>query len=319
MRRFIGTLSIMTALTAMAVTPVFAQGGPASSAHWDANRAMQQLQDLVRLTPRSVNTPGHARAIDYLLKNLANDPDVTVKRQDWSELREDGVVLHLSNIVARLHPMRVNRVLFGSHYDSIIAAYKDADPKLRTAPMPGANNSASGVAVLLESARVLSHASGLGVGVDFVFFDGEEGPLSLGAGDPHWHALGSPYFAAHIESFYAGRRPQVAVILDMVGKRSLKLQPEADSLQSARSQVQSLWQIGHSIAAEVFVDGPPIGPIGDDQVALARLGIPSLLLIDFDYSPWFNTTHDTPDKCSPDSLSAVGRTLVAFAQTYAER
>ncbi|MGH8232344.1 MAG: M28 family peptidase, partial [Steroidobacteraceae bacterium] len=173
--------------------------------------------------------------------------------------------------------------------------------------------------VLLESARVLSHSPDSGVGVDFVFFDGEEGPLSLGAGDPHWHALGSPYFAAHIENFYAGRRPQAAVILDMVGKRGLKLQPEAASLQSARTQVQSLWHIGSSIAPAVFVDGPTIGPIGDDQIALARLGIPSLLLIDFDYSPWYNTTRDTPDKCSADSLQAVGRTLVQFAQSYTAR
>ncbi|HEY3729948.1 MAG TPA: M28 family peptidase [Steroidobacteraceae bacterium] len=313
------SLASIIAGAALAATSSFSQGAPAVSAHWDATRAMQQLQDLVRLTPRSVNTPSHARAIDYILKNLADDPDVTLKRQEWTELRDDGIALHLTNIVARLHPMRDNRVLFGTHYDSIIAAYKDADPKLRSAPMPGANNSASGVAVLLESARVLSHSSDSSVGVDFVFFDGEEGPLSLGAGDPHWHALGSPYFAAHVENFYAGPRAQVAVILDMVGKRGLTLKPEADSLQSARTQVETLWRIGRSIAPAVFVDGPTIGPIGDDQVALARLGIPSLLLIDFDYSPWFNTTHDTPDKCSPESLSAVGRTLVEFAQSYAER
>ncbi|MGH8230463.1 MAG: M28 family peptidase, partial [Steroidobacteraceae bacterium] len=148
----------LVAVTAMAAMPGVAQNGPGASTHWDGNRAMQQLQDLVRMTPRSVNTPGHARAIDYIVKSLANDPDVSIKRQEWSELRDDGVALHLTNIVARLHPMRDNRVLLGTHYDSIIAAYKDADPKLRSAPMPGANNSASGVAVLLESARVLSHS-----------------------------------------------------------------------------------------------------------------------------------------------------------------
>ena len=310
-------LAIAPAAAAPALA-LLAAGAASAAPPWDAQRAMQHIVELVKITPRSIGTPGHERAIDYIVRSLTDDPDISVARQQWSELRDDGTPLHLTNIIARLHPARDRRVLLGTHYDSIVVAYKDPDARLRAAPMPGANNSASGVAVLLETARVLSHEPAFAGGVDFVFFDGEEGPLALGEGDPHWHALGSPHFAAHIDASYGGgSRPAVAVILDMVCKRDLRLKPEPNSLASAPSELHELWRIGQGINPAVFTDSAPSPPIGDDQVALARLGIPSLLLIDFDYHPWFNTTHDTPDKCSGASLRSVGLAISRFAGSYA--
>jgi peptidase M28-like protein len=148
--------------------------------------------------------------------------------------------------------------------------------------------------------------------VDFIFFDGEEGPLSLGAGDRNWRALGSPYFAKHIEEFYSSKLPAAAVVFDMVCKPDIRLHPERSSLDSATQDIELFWGIGRKLAPQNFPSSMQ-GIVLDDQTALAAVGIPSLLLIDFDYEPWFNTTGDTEDKCSLGSLQAVGNVTTAFA------
>jgi glutaminyl-peptide cyclotransferase len=150
------------------------------------------------------------------------------------------------------------------------------------------------------------------VGVDFVFFDGEEGPVSLGAGDRRWRTLGSPYFAQHLNDFYPQAKPLAAAIFDMVCYRAIRLPAEASSVAYARSEVEKFWSIGNAVAPTVFVPQVTASPIFDDQNALADADIPSFLVIGFEYDPWFNTTQDTIDKCSTQSLETIGRTTVRY-------
>jgi glutaminyl-peptide cyclotransferase len=271
---------------------------------------MAHVHALLAWSPRSMGAPGHAHALEYIDAQLRADPHMDLSRQNWVELSADGKTTAMTNLVARLNPQLEPRMILATHYDSIVRAYRDPDPSRRSLPMPGANNSASGVALLIETARVLSHAHHP-VGVDFIFFDGEEGPLSLGAGDRNWRALGSPYFAKHLGEFYSGRLPEAAVVFDMVCKRDIRLHPERSSLESAPQDIERLWGLGHKLAAANFPSSTQ-GIVLDDQTALAAVGIPSLLLIDFDYEPWFNTSADTEDKCSPESLQAVGTVTTAF-------
>jgi Zn-dependent M28 family amino/carboxypeptidase len=204
--------------------------------------------------------------------------------------------------------------LVGTHYDSIARAYRDK--KNPDGFMPGANNSASGVATLLELARVLKDttSSSSAVGVDLVFFDGEEGELALGAGDQNWSPLGSTYFASKLATLYPDTLPHTGIILDMVCDRDLSLSPEKISIDFASTRVKSFWEIGATIAPKVFATNIT-NSIGDDHVALNTAGIPSFLVIDLQYEPWFNTTLDTPDKCSAESLAAVGRTVETYIKT----
>ena len=172
----------------------------------EGQRALADIARQLSFGPRALDTPGHEKTIDYIESEMAQarhrDPAPALEL-DQRRRRTHG----LTNIVARLYPDNPRRIILGTHYDSIVRAYARQEAS-RRAVMPGANNSASGVALLLETARVLHAAkSPPPVGVDFVFFDGEEGPISLGAGDPHWQPLGSPYFAAASERFLSGAKP----------------------------------------------------------------------------------------------------------------
>jgi glutaminyl-peptide cyclotransferase len=290
---------------------------PADVPGFDAARAQSHIHALLGWSPRSMGAPGHARTIDYIDAQLRADAHMDLSRQNWAELAADGSTLAMTNIVARLNPQLSARLILATHYDSIVRAYRDPDPARRSLPMPGANNSASGVAVLIEAARVLSRARHP-VGVDFIFFDGEEGPLSLGAGDRNWRALGSPYFAKHIREFYPGKLPVAAVVFDMVCKRAIRLHPERSSLESAPRDIQQFWDIGQRLAPEHFPSSVQ-AVVLDDQTALAALGIPSFLLIDFEYEPYFNTTADTEDKCSAETLQAVGDVTLAYTVSRLSR
>jgi glutaminyl-peptide cyclotransferase len=316
-RKIVFALAAITAAIAAPIVasvvsfnPAAADPAEISTSVWSGDRAMDDIAEQLKFTPRSIGAPGHQQTMDYIESQLAKTPFTAVSKQRWTYRGEDGSDHAMTNLVARLAPSNPRRIIVGTHYDSIVRAY--ADGKNPDAPMPGANNSASGVAVLLETARALGRLPPPPLGIDMIFFDGEEGPKSLGAGDPNWFALGSPYFTAHLGDFYADRKPESGVIFDMVCYRQLQLKPELSSVVYAKDQAVKFWSIGSTIAPSVFLRTPTPYPISDDHTALTRAGIPSLLVIDFEYDPWFNTTQDTIDKCSAASLADVGRTLLRY-------
>jgi len=315
---FTVTLALLPACPAPAQTQPQPEAQPQAQPElqtelWDGQRAMAVIGDLLRFTPRSMETAGHQQTIDYIKAELAKTLDKTkadpVILQRWA-FRNDGKPFAMTNIIARFAPSNPRRVIVATHFDSIVKAYRDA--KTPDAPMPGANNSSSGVAVLLETARVLSLLPAPPVGIDFVFFDGEEGSKSLGAGDPEFAPIGSPYFAGHLRDFYPSTKPEKAAVFDMVCDRDLHLKPDPSSIDSAGTEVKKFWEIGIKTAPSSFDTKPLPYAMSDDHSALAAAGIPSFLVIDFEYEPFYNTTQDTLDKCSAKSLEAVGRTLLQY-------
>jgi glutaminyl-peptide cyclotransferase len=277
---------------------------------WDGQRALASIAELLRFTPRSMDTAGHQKTIDFIKAELAKDKVDVVTTQRWVFNAPDGKQHAMTNIIARFQPQNPRRMIVATHYDSIIKAYRDAkDPD---APMPGANNSASGVALLLETARVLSLLPKPAIGIDMVFFDGEEGSISLGAGDPNFQPVGSPYFVQHLKDFYPAKKPEKAVDFDMVCDKDLHLKPEPSSLTSAKAEVKKFWDIGIATAPSAFEMRNTPYSISDDHTALQEAGIPSFVVIDFEYEPFYNTLQDTIDKCSAQSLEAVGRTLLQY-------
>jgi len=300
----------LLALAAMSLVATLARAEQVRTELFDGQRAMALITEQLRFTPRSLDTAGHQQTIDFIKAELAKTNVDGVLLQRWPYKTADGKSFAMTNIVARFDAANPRRMILATHYDSIVRAY--ADKTNPNGPMPGANNSASGVAVLLEIARVLSLLPKPAVGIDMIFFDGEEGPKSLGAGDPDWHALGSPYFTAHLKDYYPNAKPEKAVVFDMVCDRDLKLKPEPSSVANALPEVQKFWRAGTDVAPSAFDTRMTAYPISDDHTALAAAGIPSFLVIDFEYDPFFNTTQDTADKCSAESLQAVGRTTLQY-------
>jgi hypothetical protein len=309
MRRFCVAVATMLAF----VAPAVAQATQPDASQWQGTRALADIATQMGFGVRAMGTPGHEKTIAYIdaqLRKLGIE-----SRRQSGNVAAGGQSLRITNIIASLYPSETKRLILGTHYDSLIRAY--ADKQHPDAPMPGANNSASGVAVLLETARALqTQKVPPGIGVDLIFFDGEEGPLSLGAGDPHWQAVGSPYFTEHLAETYPGAKPEQAVIFDMVCWREMKLHPEQASLLYAADQIDKYWNIGRTFAPAFFNKQPTSQPIFDDQIALNDAQIPAFLVIGFQYDPWFNTTQDTPDKCSEAALDGVGRTTLRYIYAH---
>jgi len=309
MRRPVAAALLSIALAA----PAVAQAPAPDVAQWQGERALADIVTQVSFGSRAMGTPGHEMTIAFIeaqLRALGIEP-----RRQTADFAADGPTHTITNIIASIYPSAMKRIILATHYDSIIRAYRD--PQNPDAPMPGANNSASGVALLLETARALkAQQAPPPLGVDFVFFDGEEGALSLGEGDPHFAPLGSAYFAQHLDEVYPKARPAEAIDFDMVCWREMKLRPELGSLQIAPDQVRRFWTTGRLFAPAYFTMDPTPAEIFDDQVALARVHIPAFLVIGFDYEPWYNTTQDTPDKCSAEALAGVGRTLMRYLYAH---
>jgi glutaminyl-peptide cyclotransferase len=267
---------------------------------FDGQRAFADLLDQCRFGPRNPGSVGHRQAREYFLDKLSKTTDF-VKVQDFVHSdHEEGAQLKLSNIIASFHPEKARRVLLCAHWDTRPFADHDPDTARREEPILGANDGASGVAVLLEIARVISHDEPL-LGVDIVLFDGEDGG---DAGDPEGFCLGSKHFAT-VKGDY---QPEFGILLDMIGDKDLAVYKEAYSATYAKEVADSVWSRAKEMGLACFKDSVKHA-VYDDHVPLLGAGIRVIDLIDFDY-PYWHTTSDTPDKCSPESLQKIGDLLL---------
>lgn len=267
---------------------------------FDGQRALEDVVYQVNLGPRIPGSPGHAQAVEWMVKEL--------RGAGWTaEVQETELLGHpIRNVVGRWGEGRPWIVL-GAHYDTRMFADEDPDPQNWQQPVPGGNDGASGVAVLLELARSWpSHVTAAGepnrqLPGQFwlVFFDAEDN-----GNIPGWDwILGSRAFVTGLDEF-----PDAAVIVDMIGDADLNIYQERNSdpllTQEIWAQAQAL---GYSAQ---FIPQPKYSMI-DDHTPFLEAGIPAVNLIDFDY-PYWHTLADTADKVSAESLQAVGDTLLAW-------
>jgi glutaminyl-peptide cyclotransferase len=267
---------------------------------FDGRSAFRYLERQCEFGPRPPGSPAHEETLAWLAEELARfADDVAVQR--FAAVMDTRSV-ELANVIASFRPGERRRVLFAAHWDTRSIADRDPDPQARATPIPGANDGASGVAVLLELARMMSERPP-GIGVDLVLFDGEDGGDGGGLSD--W-CLGSAYYASRM----GGYCPAYAVVIDMIGDADLSISREPNSVAASGAAVERVWEAARRVGATAFVDRPG-APVYDDHVPLIQAGVPAVLVIDFDYRYW-HTLEDTPDKCSAVSLEQVGSVLTSL-------
>jgi Zn-dependent M28 family amino/carboxypeptidase len=266
---------------------------------FDAARAMKDLVAQCDFGPRPPGSAAHDSCRVFLVERLRTLADTVIEQRfaHYDSLRSRS--LTMTNIIARFGGDGKRRMLC-AHWDTRPIAEHDPDSSRQHEPILGANDGASGVAVLLEMARLFS-LKPPPTPVEIVLFDGEDyGP----PGRLDLYLLGSQFFSRQA-------RPadyEFAVLLDMVGDADLRLGPEEYSRRFAPELIDLIWSAAEKLGITEF-DRHARYSLFDDHIPLLQVGIPAVDIIDFDYPPW-HTHADTPDKCSAESLEKVGRVLV---------
>lgn len=280
---------------------------------FNADSAYFYVEKQVKFGPRIPGTPAHKQAGDFLVKKLIAF-GAQVREEKFQATTFDEQRLDLRNIIAQFSPKLSKRILLAAHWDTRPFADKD-DKK----PFAGANDGGSGVGVLLEVARHFSEASPA-VGVDIVFFDGEDWGETedvnkeLPEGWDSWWCLGSQYWAKRSKqmrysAFYA-------ILLDMVGAPHAQFFREGESMNSAPSVVDKVWSHAHAIGyADYFVKETQAA-ITDDHLFINRIAqIPAIDIVQFQpgigyFGDYHHTQKDNMSIISKETLKAVGATVL---------
>jgi len=262
---------------------------------FQGERALDDVKYQVGIGPRIPGSPTSEQVAQWIRSRLVDD-GWNVSFQETTRMGHP-----IRNVIGKMgdgDPW----VILGTHYDTRLYADKDPDVSKRNMPVPGANDGASGVAVLLEFGRVYPfiHGESSWAGqVWLVFFDAEDNGNIEG-----WEwALGSQAFVESLES-----KPEAVVVVDMVGDADLGIEYE---LNSDLSIAQEIWSQAHELGySDAFI--PVYGrALIDDHLPFILADIPAVDIIDFEY-PFHHTTADTTDKVAASSMLTVGETLLAW-------
>ena len=308
----------VTAEPATAVGPLFM-----------ADSAYAYCQRQCDFGPRTMNSRAHDDCRDWIAAEFRRHGcDVTLQKAELKGY--DGTMLKATNIIARYTPKallpgdttaRPRRMLLCAHYDTRPWADNDADEKNHRTPVMGANDGASGVAVMLEVARLLSAADSAAVAVEFVCFDAED------YGTPQWHdgdsqvedpwALGAQHWA---RQYAAEGRTDIAygILLDMVGGEGARFFKEGMSIELARELTDTVWKAAETAGYGTMFPTAAGGYVTDDHVPVNNVAhIPCTDIIPYyadcpqsSFGPTWHTVNDTMEHISKHTLLAVGQTVI---------
>ncbi len=269
---------------------------------FDGSRAYEDLRRQVDFGPRVPGTEGHAAQLAWMVERLRELAD-SVETDPFQHTTREGVALELTNVTARFGSQSTRRVLLLTHWDTRPQSDRARTAEDRALPVPGANDGASGTAVLLELARLFREKAPP-VGVDLLFVDGEDfGPST----DDMF--LGARHYA---DEHAVDEAPLFGVLLDMVGDADPLFPVEAYSAEAAPEVVQRVWAIAHQLGFRRYFPLEASQRVVDDHLPLNDAGIPTINIIDFDYGPgngYWHTPDDVPSNTSPEALRMVGEVV----------
>ncbi|MCI6103197.1 MAG: M28 family peptidase [Prevotella sp.] len=286
---------------------------------FNADSAYAFTQAQCDFGPRDMNSKGHEECGAWIVAKFKGyGCKVTTQEADLKGY--DGTTLKSTNIMAQYNPGATTRILLCAHWDSRPWADNDPDSANWHKPILAANDAASGVAVMLEIARLLQkNALPSGFGVDFVCFDAEDW------GTPQWEAnqdasgdswaLGAQHFAANLPQCYEAR---YGILLDMVGGMNAKFYKEGISNQYAPEIVKKVWRAARQAGFGSYFPQQEGGMITDDHIPLnQKAGIPTIDIIPYypdcqqsSFGPTWHTLADNMDNIDRNTLKAVGQTVI---------
>ena len=276
---------------------------------FNGQRAYDSLKQLCAIGPRPSGSAGMGLQQKLLIEYFQNLGGQVEQQRFRVKHPHEDVNVPMLNILVHWHPEKAKRILLCAHYDTL--PYPMRDPENPRGRFVGANDNASGVAVLMEMAHDMPTLE-CKYGVDFLLLDGEEFVFD-DRKDPFF--LGSRYFAEEYAKKLPTFRYHWGVLLDMVGDSDLQLYQERNSLQWRDTQplVADIWATAARLGVRDFI-AKPKHEIQDDHLMLHNIAhIPCIDIIDFDYpdsakewSSLWHTQGDVPEQCSPLSLAKVG-------------
>lgn len=312
-----GNTSKSTVVAKTVVEPV----GPAFS----ADSALLFCQQQCDFGPRVMNSEAHDRCEQWIVSKF-QQYGLSVISQKATLQGYDGTPLRSTNIIASYRPDAASRVLVCAHWDCRPWADNDPNPDNHHTPIVAANDAASGVAVMLEAARLLSVDSTLRVGVDFICFDAEDW------GVPEWAefdgdsgntwALGAQHWAANPHR--AGYKARFGILLDMVGGQGARFYQEGVSLYYASSVVRKVWDAAETVGFGSYFPRQEGWTITDDHLPVNQTAkVPCIDIIPYypdceqsSFGPTWHTVNDDMEHLDKNTLQAVGQTLIQVL--YAE-
>lgn len=267
------------------------------------------VQQQVDFGPRTMGSEGHEACARWIVQKLQNY-GTEVTEQTFPVSLYTGEEHTGTNIMAKINPDHARRILLAAHWDTRHIADQDADPDKKDQPILGADDGASGVAVLLELARVIaSHP--IDLGVDLVFFDAEDHGHSGGSHDTY--CLGSQYWSKNLP---VKGRPQYGVLLDMVGSSAATFPKEGISMHYASGIVEKVWSLAQSMGYGHLFVNRQIGNLTDDHLFVNQLaGIPMIDVINYTtegFGSYWHTHDDDMDVINKDTLRATGQVMLAL-------
>ena len=260
------------------------------------------LETLCAFGPRNPGSEGYRETLDLIRKVGEKYADQVVE-QPFLVRTPEGTQA-MTNLEFRFHGTQGGApILIGAHFDTRPFADEDPDPANRLKPILGANDGGSGTAILLGLAQYLSQHP-VARPVHLVFFDGED----FGAKGSGLNLLGSTYYAQELAKKERAKWPYWVLVIDMVGDKDLQIFKETHSLRGSSSFLDKIYRVARDQGVGALKEETKY-TIFDDHYPFHQMGIPSTVLIDFDYPHW-HTLRDTLDKCSIESMISIFSVVV---------
>ena len=282
-----------------------------------ADSAYQYCQAQCDFGPRTMNSKAHDDCEQWIISKFKGF-GLEVIPQKAVLKGYDGTSLKSTNIIASYRPDIKDRILLCAHWDSRPWADNDPDEANHKTPVMAANDGASGVAVMLEVARLISKDT-LQMGVDFICFDAEDW------GVPQWSdadydgdswALGAQYWSTNLHK--KGYKARYGILLDMVGGQGAQFYKEPFSVQNASNIVEKVWRAAQIVGyGSMFPTQMGTGVTDDHVPVNTKAKIPTIDIIPYypnceqsSFGPTWHTINDDMEHIDKNTLQAVGQTLI---------